>query len=116
MAIQLSTQTTEGGGVKVISWANLLNGNSGEAVGFSSHPDKTVHVAGTFSTGGSVNLEGSNDGTNWVILTDSAGTAITLTAAGLVTVTQNPLFIRPNVTAGDGSTAIDVILVARNGA
>lgn len=106
----ITTHTSDAGtrqtdGVTV-TWAAVPNGNQGDAAG---GPWTTAFFSalGTFGAGGSVQIEGSNDGTNWVKLTPAA-----LTAAGLFAalgVTEHPKFLRCNVTAGDGSTAITVI-------
>ena len=48
-------------------------------------------------------------------LTDPQGNPITKLAAALESVTEIPRFIRPEVTAGDGTTAITVILMSRRG-
>jgi hypothetical protein len=72
-----------------------------------------VHVTGTFSVGGTVVLEGSNDGTNYSTLTDLTGTAISKTSAGVSVVAENPRFIRPHVTAGDGSTSLTVTVFGK---
>ena len=69
---------------------------------FSDFSDRSVQVAGTFGTGGSVTLYGSNDGTNYIALTDPQGNAITKTAAGVEQVMEQALTMRPQVTAGDG--------------
>lgn len=63
-------------------------------------------ATGTFGAAGSIQLEGSNDGVNWFKLSPAA-----LTAAGSFTLAVNecPKYIRPNCTAGDGTTAITVI-------
>lgn len=114
MATITPTHDGKGGGVVAVTWTPLANGDSGKAAGLSANPDKSVQVTGTFGTGGSVNLEGSNDGTNWEILNDALGNAITLTAAGLVSVLENPLYVRPNVTAGDGTTSLTVTVVGRD--
>lgn len=97
----------------LVTWAGLLNGDTGEPVNLSDFPDRTVQFLGTFGTGGSVTFEGSNNKTNWVALTDPQGNAITKTAAGMEFVTETPLWVRPNVTAGDGSTDLTVIMFAR---
>ena len=95
------------------TWSGLLNGDDGSPISGSDFPDRTVHILGTFGSGGSVNLEGSNDGTNWLPLTDPQGNAITKTATALEMVTETPRYIRPRVTAGDGTTDITVIVFAR---
>ena len=97
----------------LVTWSGLLNGDDGTRVTLSDFPDRTVQFLGTFGTGGSVSFEGSNDGTNWLVLTDPQGNAITKTAASMEFVTETPLYVRPRVTAGDGTTDLTVILFAR---
>jgi hypothetical protein len=97
----------------LVTWSGLLNGDTGEQVSLTDFPDRTVQIVGTFGAGGAVNFEGSNDGTNWAILTDPQGNAITKTSAAIESVTETPRYVRPSVTAGDGSTDLSVILFAR---
>ena len=99
----------------VTTWSAIPNGNQGLAQSAAQYNDKCIQVGGTFGAAGSVQLEGSNDGTTWFILHDPSSAALTFTAAGLKEVLENPLYIRPNVTAGDGTTALTVILAQRSG-
>lgn len=92
-------------GVLVV-WSALANGDDGTPWEHADYGDRTVHFTGTFGAGGSVTFQGSNDGTNWFALTDPQGNAITKTAAGIEVVSENPRFVRPIVTAGDGTTAL----------
>jgi len=96
------------------SWLALPNGNTGNPEAFGRYASRlSVQVTGTFGAAGSVTLEGSNDGgTTWVTLFDNRGTgaALTFTTAGLRSFTDVPALIRPNVTAGDGTTALNVII------
>jgi hypothetical protein len=75
--------------------------------------ERCVTVHGTFGAGGSITIQGSNDGTNWFALTDPQGNALTKTAAAIEQVLESPLYIRPLVTAGDGTTSLTVILLCR---
>lgn len=97
----------------LVTWGGLLNGDDGSPVDLLDYPDRTVQFVGTFGAGGSVTFEGTNDGTNWAPLTDPQGTAITKTAAGLEAVTEVPRYVRPRVTAGDGTTTLQALLLAR---
>ncbi len=97
----------------LITWNPLANGDSGAPYEGVDFADRCLTIAGTFGAGGSVNIEGSNDGTNYFVLTDPQGNNFTKTAAALETIEENPRFLRPRVTAGDGSTAIVVVLWAR---
>lgn len=101
-------------GAYASTWAALANGESGDA---ASPPveatTRSVQVSGTFGIGGSVTVEGSNDNINWASLSNSfASTPIAMTSAGIQDILQNTLFIRPRVTAGDGTTALKVMIVA----
>lgn len=92
------------------TWTGLLNGDDGGPFEGGDWGDRTVQITGTFGVGGSISLEGSNDGTNYVVLTDPQGNAITKTAAGIEAVIELPRYIRPRVTAGDGSTSLTCTL------
>ncbi|MER9840328.1 hypothetical protein NKJ59_03585 [Mesorhizobium australicum] len=95
-------------------WLAIPNGNQGSAVTLNVYQDRTVQIGGTFGAGGSVTIQGSNDnGTTWATLTDTLGNALTFTAAGMKQITELPYQIRPSVTAGDGTTSINVWLHAR---
>jgi len=70
-----------------------------------------IQAVGTFG-GGTVALQGSNDGTNWVNLKDFTGTEIGLTAAGGADFTTSFLYIRPIITGGSGDD-VDVYVLLR---
>lgn len=99
----------------LITWASLGNGDDGGGWAPGEQVNCSVQIVGTMGSGGSINIEGSNDGTNWEILTDWQGNALTFTAEGLSQIMETPQFIRPNVTAGDGSTDLSIYLFAVSG-
>ena len=68
-----------------------------------------VQVTGTF--GGSVAVQGSNDGVNWSALKDISGTTIALTAADIVEMSSSCRYLRPN--PGAGVSAVTVTLCLR---
>lgn len=95
-------------------WTPLANGDRGNSLANADYQDRSVQITGTFGAGGSVSIRGSNDGgTTWVTLTDPLGNALTFTAAGLKQITELTAEIAPFVTAGDGTTALTVDLLAR---
>jgi hypothetical protein len=102
----------QGNGV-LITWTGLLNGDTGGPVEGVDYADRTVQVSGTFGTGGSVTIEGSNDATTYAAMTDPQGNAVTKTAAALEVLEESPRYVRPNVTAGDGATSLTVTIWAR---
>lgn len=99
----------------MFTWTGLLNGDQGEAATYPDYGgDATVTFEGTFGVGGSITLNGSNDGVNFYPMTDPQGNAITKTAAGMEVVEEAPLYIRPNVTAGDGTTLLQCRVLVRS--
>lgn len=97
----------------VFTWTGLDSDDSGSPIECVDYTDRTVAITGTFGSGGSVTLQGSNDGTTWFALTDPQGNAITKTAAAMELVIEAPVYIRPLVTAGDGTTSLTVKLFCK---
>jgi hypothetical protein len=97
----------------VVQWLAMANGQTGIPVDLDAYSIRSVQVEGTFGAAGSVSIQGSNDGTNYETLRDPSNTALTFLAAGLKGVLEMTGLIRPNVTAGDGTTALTVTLFAR---
>lgn len=84
------------------TWPSMGIADTGTAVDFIRYPVKTVQGAGTIG-GATVVVQGSNDGTNWETLTDAGGTAISKTATFLVSIRENPRFIRVSTSGGAGT-------------
>jgi hypothetical protein len=95
----------------VVTWTPLGNADSGSAYTTVGFPDRSVQVTGTFG-GATVVFEGSNDGSNYVTLSDPLGNAISVTGADLFQVSELPLWVRPRTSGGTG-TAVTVMMVAR---
>lgn len=95
------------------TWTPLANGDDGDGAQYMGSGDRSIQIKGTFGAGGTVIVEGTNDNVSWYQLKDATGTAISFTAAGIKQILENPLAIRPRVTAGDGTTAITATLVVR---
>jgi hypothetical protein len=102
----------------VLEWTGLLQGDDGDWRLLGHYNDKSLHVYGTFGVGATITFEGSNEDSptagNSVGLTDPTQAAISFTAKGLKQVLENPLYVRPKVTGGDGTTALTVRLVCRH--
>lgn len=98
----------------ILTWGPMLNGDTGEPCAYPSHSDKSLQVTGTFGTGGSVAVQGSNDGVTFPALNDFTGTVIAMTAAGIKGVGENTLYVRPAVTAGDGTTSLTVTMLLKH--
>ena len=106
MAVRVPVITYGPNGQKnavLVVWSGLLTGDTGTPFEHADFGDRSVQFAGTTGAGLAATLEGSNDGTNYVALTDPQGNAITKAAASLEVVSENTRYTRPNVT-GDGTT------------
>jgi hypothetical protein len=98
----------------VATWASLANGETGVAADIPlDAATRSIQVSGTFGAAGAVAIEGSNDGINWAPLSNSfVATPLSVTAAGISDILQNTRFVRPRSTAGDGTTALKIVLAA----
>ncbi len=112
-----------------IFWETLTNADDGAPVMVPEFADKTIQCLGTPGAGAALSIEGSNgslSGTapdivevapsadaSYTIMTDVHGNAMTYAAAAMDAATENPKWVRPHVTAGDGSTDWDVCMVVR---
>lgn len=116
-AVLITPATPEDQNNHVAVWTGLLNGDDGAAVKMAGSQDRSVQYVGTFGAGGSIQLEGSNDVTangvapiNWFLLSTPQGTTGAKTAAGVVQIEEATLWVRPRVTAGDGTTSLTASL------
>lgn len=109
----LSEVTTRGDHCHIIMWSSLANGDDGSTIQMPGSADRTVQFDGTFGSGGTIVLEGSNDGITYYTLTDPAANSLSFTAAGLKSVTEVTRYMRPRVTAGDGTTSLKATLLVR---
>lgn len=97
----------------IITWTGLLNGDTGESKSMPGSSDRSIQFSGTFGAGGTIEVQGSNDGTNWIVLTDLQGNAITKTVASIEMITEVTRHIRVEVTAGDGTTDLTATLLLK---
>jgi len=98
-----------------VKWLSLANGEAGVPFISPGTADKTVQVTGTFGSGGNVIMEGSIDGgVIYFQLKDPLGNNLSFSLADGETISQNVIHIRPRVTAGDGSTAINVYILGNS--
>lgn len=108
-------QITVDGRRKTILWETCVTGDTLLPYEMDNldGPMGAVQFAGTFNGGTAVGLTASNDGTNYVALTDIHGTSISgLTAAALHDFSTAAKSIKPSVASGS-SDDIDVTVVLR---
>jgi hypothetical protein len=95
-------------------WIGLAVDDIGEPIGRVAR-DRCWQAFGTFGAGGTVVIEGSNDGDTYSTLTTRGGGAAQFAAAGVLHVVEIPRYVRPRVSAGSGATAVTVTLALRPG-
>jgi len=116
MATKTPTKTDlEGDSATIkLAYAAMANGDDGSTIKFTQWADRSVQVTGTFGVGGNLRVEGSSDGgTTWATLTDPQGNALDFTAAKVEAITEICELVRPRVTAGDGTTSLNVYFILR---
>ena len=107
-----SVEQIPGGGIMRITW-DLTQGETGNDANYPAWADRNIQLSGTFD-GATVAIQGSNTGTDWVVLTTMAGDSLGALATACVKMIQeNTLHMRPVVTGGTGNTAITVTQIAR---
>lgn len=98
--------------VAVTTWSGLASNDDGDPVRLAVFSDRSVQVVGEFG-GASITIGGSNDGVTYHALTDTAGAPLTLAGAALRQIVELPVWIKPKVFGGSGSTSLTVIMAGR---
>ena len=113
MAVRAAKMVKTEHGYVVVTWEQLEENagtkDTGAPVVVGPVDGLTVQATGNFDTDAVVQMQGSNNGTDWF----SIGSG-TLTAAALVrTISERPLYIRPAITVDGAADAsdIDIIMV-----
>jgi len=99
--------------VKMFTYAAMANGDDGEPLSSPEFGDICVQITGTLGTGGTLVWQGSNDKSVWHTLNNAQGGTMSLTALAIKQVVERPLWMRPAVTAGDGTTSLVATVLAR---
>ncbi len=103
-----------GGGKKVV-WSALTENDTAIAWdGGVMYPNKSVHVEGVTS-GDTILIEGSNDESNYLTLTDKQGGYMSfVNDDGMKKIEENTRQIRPRVSGGTGVSA-NITIIASKG-
>lgn len=112
MAFTLNVDTPQNHKTFTVTWAGLANGASGTAfVVPENFGLGAIQATGTFGSGGSATMLGSNDGLTFGSLPSIllAGANAMTAAAPIAEVDCIALVVAPKVTAGDGTTALTVV-------
>ena len=106
--------------VTTVSWLNVPQDDEGLYIELPNHQDKTVHFFGTFG-GATASMYGSNDervisdpkNADWILLVDAQGNVMSKTSAAMERVIDNPRFLKSEVTGGDWTTSINIVMCAK---
>ena len=120
MAVIPPTPITSGVDVIAIQWSGAAFGDTFTPIISGSLVDHSIQVEGLFGVGTSVTLQGSNDATssstgNYHALTDPYGTTIAITSSSIKQSTEVTSWIKPAITAGDGTESLTVTVSVRRG-
>lgn len=101
MAVRNVSDVINENGVRVVTWADVDNGDTGRPVATGNYQDISVQrTAGA----GTIAMEGSNDGT----LFGALGTVVAPDGT-IKRIVERPLQLRPSVSAGDNSTVVMIM-------
>lgn len=87
----------------IVTWAGITEADTCDPVELVGLPDRSIQFAGTFGSA-TVVAQGSNDGTNYVTLTDPQGNAISKTSAGIEMIAEVARYTRPSASGGTGQS------------
>jgi hypothetical protein len=112
---------TLNGGAILFSWSGLLVNDDGAALAVPWFAEKTVHVKGTFGAGGTAKIQFTNDGATAAtfgaltacLARSPDSVAISITGEDGKIILENPVWLRPIITAGDGTTNLQCFIVCR---
>lgn len=110
MATVLATKKVLSEG-QLLTWSPLTHANNAGDKRSVPGGSKTVQVTGTFD-GATVLIQGSNDGTTFATLKDPNGNAVSFTAAGLKSIQDDVLWIRPSHSGGTATESLTISVVA----
>jgi len=117
--VEYSAQSVDGN-VRLITWASMENGDTGQWYVAPHYHDASVHAYGTPGAGFNLRMQGTNESgtpSNPATLNDASQTALNITSLPtILQILENPYQIRPNITAGDATTNVTVIVLFMHGA
>lgn len=102
--------STYGDNVRIVTWTGLATGDTIGAFEMPGWADRSVQFGGTFG-GATLTFTGSNDGTNFIGLTDPQGNAISKTAAAIEAVLELTRYVKPGISGGAGDSVNVTLLI-----
>jgi hypothetical protein len=116
MATSTLTDLNADRSVVMVSWTLTTADPTGDMLAWSDWADRTVLCESAAAWGtATFGLEGSNNGTVWVPLSDIQGTAISKTTDSIENVVELCRFVRPRLTTPGTGASVNVSIVMRKG-
>ena len=100
------------GGTQMHTWTLTTADHTGDGIEAPGASDRTVTMTGTWGAATGI-MEGSNDGSTWLPLTDNGNTAISMTADAIEIILQNPRYIRPRLSVVGAGATVTVKVLSR---
>lgn len=105
----------------VITWSPLTFSGLDEGIPIEmpGSADRSVQITGISGVGFSIRIEGSNlpapslSAIDWAPLTDPQGNDLNIATLKIEAISELTRWIRPRITAGDGTTSVTVSLLLR---
>ena len=97
----------------VIAWKGLLTGDEGKPFEGPGHFERSVQIAGTVPASAKIQIQGSNDGVTYQVLTSKHGNTLEFMGVGLSSIAEAVAFIKPVVVAGAPNAEVH-LLAARH--
>ena len=102
-------------GITLVKWEGLTKttDDTGEPYICPHYADKSVQLIGTLGVAGACTIQGSNmkDTPTYATLNDPSSAALVMTALAIEAILENTYLVRPAITAGDGTTDLDVYML-----
>lgn len=97
-----------------VQWT-LAAGDTAEPAALARFADRAIQVSGTFG-GATVTIKGSLDGITYAVLRDGEGLDLSTIADSRIKYVQEPTaYLKPEITGGDGTTAVVITIMATRG-
>ena len=105
--------SSQDGSVVQWTWTLTTANTDGAPFEYTEYADVCFTATGTWG-GATMTIEGSNDASTFMALSNAAGgTAATATANKAVTIIERPRYMRPNLTTAGTGASVTVICTAR---
>src|SRR5258706_4000685 len=114
MSLILPTSITTGGvDIIAVQWTPMKFGDTAQPIVSGALVDHSIQCEGLFGAGTNIQIQGSNDGQNYHALTDPYSNTINMGSAQLRQTTEDTVWIKPVISAGDGTANLTITVCIR---